>query len=59
MDKNRIDGSLKQVKGSVEEAAGKLLGDAKLTVEGKADKTAGKIENALGSLSDSLTKQRQ
>jgi uncharacterized protein YjbJ (UPF0337 family) len=57
MDKNRIDGSVKQVKGSVEEAAGKLLGDAKLTAEGKAVKVAGKIQNALGSLNDSLTKE--
>jgi uncharacterized protein YjbJ (UPF0337 family) len=59
MDKNRIDGSVKQVKGSVEEAAGKLLGDAKLTAEGKAVKIAGKIQNALGSLNDSLTKERK
>jgi uncharacterized protein YjbJ (UPF0337 family) len=57
MDKNRIEGSVKQVKGSVEEAAGKLLGDAKLTAEGKADKVAGKIQNAVGSVSDSLTKE--
>ena len=59
MDKNRIDGSVKQVKGSVEEAAGKLLGDAKLTAEGQAVKIAGKIQNALGSLNDSLTKERK
>jgi uncharacterized protein YjbJ (UPF0337 family) len=57
MYKNRIEGSVKQVKGSVEEAAGKLLGDAKLTAEGNADKVAGKIQNAVGSVSDSLTKE--
>jgi len=59
MDKNRIEGSLEQAKGGVEEAAGKLLGDSKLTAEGKADKVAGKIQNALGSLSDSLLKDRE
>ena len=59
MDKNRIQGSVAQVKGSVEEAAGKLLGDAKLTADGKADKIAGKIQNAVGSLKDSLTKERK
>jgi uncharacterized protein YjbJ (UPF0337 family) len=59
MDKNRIEGSVKQVKGSVEEAAGKLLGDAKMTAQGKADKVAGKIQNAVGSVSDSLTKERK
>jgi CsbD-like len=41
VDKNRIEGSVKQVKGSIEEAAGKVLGDAKLTAKGKADKVAG------------------
>jgi uncharacterized protein YjbJ (UPF0337 family) len=57
MDKNRIEGSIKQVKGSVEEAAGKLLGDAKLKAKGGADKIAGKTQNALGSLSDALKEQ--
>ena len=59
MDENRIEGLVKQVKGSVEEAAGKLLGDAKLTAEGKADKVVGKVQSAVGSVSDSLTKERK
>ena len=54
MDKDRIEGSAKQVKGSVKEKAGKALGDAKLEGEGKADKTAGKVQNAIGGLKDSL-----
>ena len=29
-------------------------GDAKLQAEGKADKTAGKIRNAIGGLKDTL-----
>jgi uncharacterized protein YjbJ (UPF0337 family) len=56
MDKNRIEGSVKQAKGSVEVAVGKLLGDDKLTAKGNVDKVAGKIQNALGSLSDALPK---
>jgi uncharacterized protein YjbJ (UPF0337 family) len=59
MDKNRIEGSVKQVKGSVEEATGKLLWDAKLTAKGKADKVVGKVQSAVGSVSDSLTKERK
>jgi len=59
MDKNRIEGSVKQAKGSVEEAAGKLLGDAKMTAKGKTDKIEGKVQNAVGSVSDSLTKKRK
>jgi uncharacterized protein YjbJ (UPF0337 family) len=56
MGKNRIEGSIKEAKGSVEVAAGKLLGDDKLTAKGNVDKVAGKIQNALGSLSEALAK---
>ncbi len=59
MDKNRIEGSLKQVKGGVEEAAGTLLGDAKMTADGKADKVTGKIQNAVGSVRDALIKEHK
>lgn len=54
MDKDRIEGSAKQVKGAVKEATGKVLGDAKLEAEGKADKTAGKVQNAVGGIKDTL-----
>ncbi|MDB5601453.1 MAG: hypothetical protein JWN71_3497 [Xanthobacteraceae bacterium] len=54
MDKDRIKGSAEQAKGSVKEVAGKLTGDAKLEAEGKADKTAGKVQNAIGGLKDTL-----
>jgi uncharacterized protein YjbJ (UPF0337 family) len=54
MDKDRIKGSAEQAKGAVKEVAGKVTGDAKLQSEGKADKTAGKIRNAVGGLKDTL-----
>ena len=54
MDRDRIKGSAKQAKGTVKEAAGKALGDAKLQGEGKADKTAGKIQNTVGGIKDAL-----
>ncbi len=54
MDKDRIEGSAKQVKGALKEAAGKLTGDAKLQADGKADKAAGKIQNAVGGVKDAL-----
>jgi uncharacterized protein YjbJ (UPF0337 family) len=56
MDKDRIDGSAKQAKGAVKEATGKVLGDAKLTAEGKQDKVEGKVQNAVGGLKDALRK---
>lgn len=52
MDKDRIAGSAKVVKGSMKEAVGKVLGDAKLEAEGKADKATGKVQNAVGGLKD-------
>lgn len=57
MDKDRIAGAGKQAKGTMKEMAGKVTGDAKLKAEGKADKAAGKIQNAVGGMKDSLRKQ--
>jgi uncharacterized protein YjbJ (UPF0337 family) len=56
MDKDRIAGAAKQAKGAIKEAAGKAVGDAKLTAEGKSDKVEGKIQNAVGGLRDALKK---
>ena len=54
MDKDRIEGAAKSAVGSVKEAAGKLVGDAKLESEGKAEKVAGKIQNAVGGAKDAV-----
>lgn len=54
MDKNRIIGSAKKIKGEVKEAVGKAVGDAKLESEGKADKLEGKVQNVIGGLKDTL-----
>jgi uncharacterized protein YjbJ (UPF0337 family) len=54
MDKDRIQGSVKQVVGSVKEVVGKVLGDQKTEADGKAEKAAGKIQNAVGSIKDTV-----
>jgi uncharacterized protein YjbJ (UPF0337 family) len=54
MDKDRIAGAAKEVKGSVKEAIGKVVGDAKLQADGKAERVAGKVQNAIGGLKDAL-----
>ena len=54
MDKDRVKGSAKQAAGAIKESVGKITGDAKLQADGKADKTAGKIQNAVGGLKDAL-----
>jgi uncharacterized protein YjbJ (UPF0337 family) len=56
MNKDRIAGAAKETKGSVKEAIGKAVGDAKLQSDGKADKLEGKVQNALGGLKDALKK---
>jgi uncharacterized protein YjbJ (UPF0337 family) len=52
MDKDRIHGGAKELKGKLKEAAGKLSGDKKLETEGKVDQAAGKAQGALGDLKD-------
>ena len=54
MDKDRIEGAAKKIKGDVKEGVGKATGDAKLQTEGKADKTEGKIQNAIGGAKDAV-----
>jgi uncharacterized protein YjbJ (UPF0337 family) len=51
-DKDRIEGSGKQAKGSIKEGVGKLTGDQSMQAEGKADKGEGKIQNAVGGVKD-------
>ncbi|MGZ5810281.1 MAG: CsbD family protein [Xanthobacteraceae bacterium] len=54
MDKDRVVGSAKQVKGTVKQAVGKAIGDAKLESEGKADKIEGKVQNVVGGVKYTL-----
>ena len=54
MDKHRIAGAARGIKGSVKEAIGKVTGDAKLQSDGKAQRTAGKIQNAVGGMKDTV-----
>jgi uncharacterized protein YjbJ (UPF0337 family) len=54
MDKNRVEGSIKEVKGAAKEAVGKAIGDAKLQSDGKAEKTVGRVQNAVGGLNDAV-----
>ena len=54
MDKNRIAGSIKEIKGEAKAAIGKVVGDAKLQSEGKIDIAAGKAQNAVGGASDAM-----
>jgi len=54
MDKNRIIGAAKEAKGAVKKAVGEATGDRKLQADGRADIAEGKVQNAIGGLSDAL-----
>ena len=57
MDKDRVDGAGKQVKGAVKDAAGKLTGDVKLQAEGKVEKAVGQAQSAVGKAKDDVRKE--
>ncbi len=54
MDKDRVEGVAHQAKGAVKEAAGKVTGDKKTQAAGAAEKTAGKVQNAVGGAKDAV-----
>lgn len=54
MDKNRIAGSAKVVKGKIQKAVGAAVGDTKLQADGTAKMAEGKVQNAYGSLKDAV-----
>lgn len=57
MDKDRVVGAAKEIKGALKQALGKALGDAKLESDGRADKIEGTIRNVIGGLKDTLKGQ--
>ncbi|MCL1500812.1 CsbD family protein [Xanthomonas nasturtii] len=54
MDKNRIEGTTKQVKGSVKEAIGRVTGDKSTELEGAAEKNVGKVQAKAGEVADKV-----
>ena len=54
MDKDRVIGSAKVVKGKAKVAIGKAIGDAKLEAEGEVEKIEGRLQNATGSIKDTI-----
>ena len=52
VDKDRVAGAGKQVKGNLKEAAGKVTGNKRTEAEGKADKVTGKVQSKVGEAKD-------
>jgi uncharacterized protein YjbJ (UPF0337 family) len=53
-DKDRVEGSAKNMGGKVKEAFGKATGDSKTEAEGKSDQARGKVQNTIGGIKDTV-----
>jgi uncharacterized protein YjbJ (UPF0337 family) len=54
VDRDRTAGTTKEWTGGMKEKAGGFIGDEKMKREGQAEKTGGKIQNAVGSAKDAI-----
>ena len=54
MDRDRVEGSVRSMAGRIKSFLGRLLGDEKLKAEGSVDQTAGKVQNTVGGIKDTL-----
>jgi len=54
VDKDRVDGSAKNIGGKLKEGVGNVTDDSKMQTEGKADQAEGKIQNTIGGIKDSI-----
>jgi uncharacterized protein YjbJ (UPF0337 family) len=54
MDKDRVVGAAHRAKGAVKQTVGKVTGDTKTEAEGAAEKSSGKVQNAVGGAKDAL-----
>ena len=48
MNEDRIEGTVRTIGGKVQEAAGRLAGDAKTRVEGEVNQAAGRAQDLYG-----------
>jgi uncharacterized protein YjbJ (UPF0337 family) len=48
MNKDQVQGRVDDVKGKIKEAAGKAVGNERLTTEGQIDQVAGKTQAKVG-----------
>lgn len=48
INKDQVKGRVQEAKGAVKEVAGKLVGNEKLEVKGKVEKTLGKAQATFG-----------
>jgi len=56
MDKDRVEGKVKDIAGRVQRQAGEWTGDTKDQAEGAAEQVEGKVQNAWGKVKDAVKK---
>ena len=56
MNKDRIEGKVKDVAGRIERQAGEWTGDPKMQVKGAAKQVEGKVQNTMGKVEDAAKK---
>jgi uncharacterized protein YjbJ (UPF0337 family) len=54
MDKDRIEGKAKDIKGRVKRQVGEWTGDTDAQVSGTLDQAEGKVQNAVGKAKDAI-----
>ncbi|MFL6547717.1 MAG: CsbD family protein [Povalibacter sp.] len=59
MNRNQTDGAGKQVKGAIKEGVSKVTGNKSGEVEGKVEKTAGKVQSNVGNQQDANRRERE
>jgi len=58
MNKDRIEGKVKDIAGRVERQAGEWTGDPKTQIEGAAKQVEGKLQNSAGKVKDAVKREK-
>jgi uncharacterized protein YjbJ (UPF0337 family) len=53
---NRIDATLKNIEGKLQEAAGEVTGDPKMKAEGQAKQAEAKVQHSVEDVKDEVKK---
>ena len=54
MNKDRIQGANREIKGTIKEAVGKATRNPDTQAEGQAEKIVGKVQNRIGKAEDAV-----
>ena len=55
VDSDQVQGTGKELKGTVEQGAGEITGNQKLQAQGQSDKTSGQLQDAWGRFKQSVS----